>query len=144
MNIYGPDHSCGDLSRKPIIAVWAEERGSLRTGRYEWSFGNGAFGNSHAHCGYTMMSSGRILRMGLAAVDARNDGNLLGSVTVNIVVNGNENISYGVTKPSDQFSGTVTFSIPLELAPLDRINFRSRTTNKTASAVVSLLIELDM
>jgi len=82
--------------------------------------------------------------MGLAAVDARNNGNLLGSVTVSIVVNGSENISYGVTKPSDQFSGAVTFNIPLELVPLDRINFRSRTTNRTASAVVSLLIELDM
>ena len=51
--------------------------------------------------------------MGLAAVNAKNDSNLLGSVTVNIVVNGNENVSYGVTKPSDQFSGTATFNILL-------------------------------
>ena len=27
-------------SRKPVIAIWAQETGPLNRGQYEWSFGN--------------------------------------------------------------------------------------------------------
>ena len=40
-------------NRKPLITVWAEESSPI--------------GPAHANCGYTMMVSGRVLRMGLAA-----------------------------------------------------------------------------
>ena len=44
---------------KPIITIWAAERGSLVNGRYEWSFVHGA---EIQERGYPMMVSGRILR----------------------------------------------------------------------------------
>ena len=130
-------------SCKPLITIWAEESVTFGNGNYEWSFGNGSSGAAHANCGYTMMAPGRILRMGLAASTASGS---LGAAIVNIVVNGTENNTYDVTKPSGQYSGTSTFTTPLELAERDRINFRSAITNDIvtrACAVVSLLIELD-
>ena len=33
---------------KPIITVWAEEKGPLGNGHYEFSFGNGSSGSEHA------------------------------------------------------------------------------------------------
>ena len=33
---------------KPIITVWAEEKGPLGNGYYEFSFGNGSSGSDHA------------------------------------------------------------------------------------------------
>ena len=32
---------------KPIITVWAEEKGPLGNGHYEFSFGNGSSGSEH-------------------------------------------------------------------------------------------------
>ena len=129
-------------SRKPLITVWAEQSGTISSGHYEWSFGNGSSGAAHANSGYTMMASGRVLRMGLACSTT---GAPSGSTTVIVVVNGAENTSYGVTKPSGQYSGTSTFTSPLELAQRDRINFKSATNDgNVTGAVVSILIELDL
>lgn len=124
-------------ARKPIITVWAEEKGPIRNNAFEWSFGDGAAGV--AHSGYTMMAPGRVLRMGLAA-------NSSGDVAkVNLVVNGIEHISYGVTKPAGQYSGTSSFETPLEVSTGDRLNFRSAMSNRNIlAAVVSLLIELNI
>ncbi len=128
-------------SRKPVITVWAEENGSMTDNEYEWSFGNGGSGGN-ANRGYPMLAAGRVLRMGLAATA---NAGAPGAASVNVVVNGVENASYGVTKPSGQYSGTSTFGTPLELAQGDRVNFRSASTNTgVTTAVVSLLIELDL
>lgn len=127
-------------SRKPVITVWAEEHGAINAGSYEWSFGNGATG--FASHGYPMLAAGRVLRMGLSATKGTTTA---GETTVNIVVNGAENTAYGVTKPNLQFSGTIAFGTPLELAQGDIINFRSVTSNTSVQAAcVSLLIELDL
>ena len=129
-------------SRKPLITVWAEEKDTLDKGEYEWSFGNGGSGVNHARCGYTMLASGRILRMGLATsvFNGAPDG-----TKVNVVINGEENVAYGVTKPYNRYSGTNIFATPLELALGDRINFRTAGGNPlNMTAVVSLLIELEM
>lgn len=129
-------------SRKPLITVWAEENAPVGSGAYEWSFGNGADGADHANCGYTMMASGRVLRMGLAASTPSGPP---GSATVRIVINGLENVVYSVSKPSGQYSGTTTFGIPLELAQGDIINFRSLSNNgSVSSACGCVLIELDL
>ena len=126
--------------RKPVITVWAEENGPIRNGQYQWSFGNGATGNNQR--GYPIPAAGRILRMGLSASMG---GSQPGESVVNIVVNGIENTAYSVIKPNGRFSGTNTFGTPLELAQGDRINFRSDSTNNSVtSAIVSLLIELDL
>ena len=47
---------------KPIITVWAEEKGPLGNGNYEFLFGNGSSGSEHAYCGYCMSMPGRIIR----------------------------------------------------------------------------------
>jgi len=51
--------------------------------------------------------------------------------TVNVVVNGREKESYGVTIPHSHSSHSATrsFPIPLELDEGDRINFRSASGN---------------
>lgn len=126
-------------NRKPLITVWAEENGSMAKDEYEWSFGNGAAGGN-ADRGYPMLAAGRVLRMGLAV-----SGSAPAAASVNVVANRVVYMSYGVTKPSDQNSGTSIFRIPLELARGDRVNFRSASTNSgVTTAVVSLLIELDL
>lgn len=123
---------------KPLITVWAERKGTLGTGRYEWSFGAGA--NLHMH-GYTMMAAGRVLRMGLTAT--RTTAPPSSTATVVIMVNGTTHASYGAT--TDKYSGTNTFGTPLELSQGDRVNFASATTNDDVlTAVVSVLIELDL
>jgi len=123
-------------SRKQIITIWAEHNGVIENQKFEWSFGSGAEGSTHRHSGYTMMTPGRILRMGLGAT-AGNTA-IPFEATVNVVVNGREKEGYSVTIPR-------RFSTPLELFPNDRINFRSASGNpNVTSAVVSLLIQLDM
>ena len=46
---------------KPIITVWAEEKGALGNCHY-FSFGNGSSGSEHAYGGYCMNAPGRIIR----------------------------------------------------------------------------------
>ena len=125
--------------RKPLITVWAEKNGPIAENEYEWSFGNGASGGN-TDGGYPMLAAGRVLRMGLAATTS---GSAAAAASVNIVVSRVANMSYGVTKPSGQYSSTYTFRTPLELARGDIINFRSASVNtEVTTAVVSLLIEL--
>lgn len=127
-------------SRKPLITVWVEQYGSLVDGQYNFSFGNGS--ESAPNIGYTMMSSGRLIRMGLSASSG---GATPGLAIVNIVISGVENTAYSVSKPNVLYSGTNTFGTPLELVEGNIINFRSAITNiNTTVAVVSALIELDL
>ena len=42
------------IGPKPIITVWAEEKGPLGDGHYEFSFGNGSSDSEHAYGGYCM------------------------------------------------------------------------------------------
>ena len=49
------------IGPKPIITVWAEEKGPLGDGHYEFSFGNGSSGSEHAYGGYCMSAPGRII-----------------------------------------------------------------------------------
>jgi len=100
-------------TRKHLITVWAEEKGTVNEGQYEWSFGNGSDGRKHAECGYTMLAPGRMLRMGLTACGNRAPPSY--SATVNLVVNGAVHQTYSVTKPAGQYSGTHTFSTSFEL-----------------------------
>ena len=127
-----------ERNRKPVITVVAEESGPMQNNQYEWSFGNGSSGPGHANCGYIMLGGGRLLRMGLAS------SNTSSRAQVNIVINGIENTSYSVEKMIGSYSGTVTFTTPLELSEGDRVNLRSVTSNSNPCAVVSLLIELDI
>ena len=53
--------------QKPIVTVWAEEKGNFERGAFEWSFGNGSDERQHSLSGYTMIAAGRILQAGLAS-----------------------------------------------------------------------------
>ena len=129
--------------RKPIISIHAEESSAIVVGEYQWSFGNGATGNGFATCGYVMVASGRLLRMGLSSVTS--SGATDNQSIVAIVVNGVVDNTFGVTKPTFEYSGNITFTTPRELSQGDVINFRSLTSDSIAAfSIVCALIELDM
>ena len=81
---------------KPIITVWAEEKGLLGNGHYEFSFGNGSSGSEHAYGGYCMSAPGRIIRGSLTVTESRII--LSEEVKVNIVVNGIEQVNQSIVK----------------------------------------------
>ena len=81
---------------KPIITVWAEEKGPFGNGHYEFSFGNGSSGSEHAYGGYCMSAPGRIIRGSLTSTESRNI--LSEEVKVNIVVNGKEQVNNSIVK----------------------------------------------
>ena len=92
---------------KPIITVWAEEKGPLGNGHYEFSFGNGSSGSDHAYGGYCISAPGRIIRGSLTATERRNI--LSEEVKVNIVVNGKEQVHQSIVKKNEIFAA-VQFS----------------------------------
>ena len=87
---------------KPIITVWAEEKGPLGNGHYEFSFGNGCSGSDHAYGGYFMSASGRIIRVSLTVTESKNI--LSVEVKVNIVVNGKEQVNHSIVKKTEIFA----------------------------------------
>ena len=128
---------------KPIITVWAEEKGPLGNGHYEFSFGNGSSRSEHAYGGYCMSASGRIIQGSLTATESRII--LSQEVKVNIVVNGKEQVNHSIVKKSGDICSCTIFRDLIELKQCDLINFISRTTNsKITNAYVSILIELDL
>ena len=128
---------------KPIISVWAEEKGALVDGHYEFSFGNSCSGAEHPYGGYCMSAPGRLIRGSLTATESRI---ILGEeVKVNIVVNGHEWVNQSIVKKSGDICSCTIFRDPIELNQCDVINFISRTTtSKITNAYVSILIELDL
>ena len=128
---------------KPIITVWAEEKGPLGNGHYEFSFSNGSSGSEHAYGGYCMSASGRIIRGSLTVTESRNI--LSQEVKVNIVVNGKEQVNQSIVKKSGDICSCTIFRDPIELKQCDVVNFISRTANnKVTNPYVSTLIELDL
>ena len=131
------------IGPKPIITVWAEEKGPLGDGHYEFSFGNGSSGAEHAYGGYCMTAPGRIIRGSLTATE--NKKNFAGEVKVNITVNGKEQAQESIVKKSGDICSCTIFNDPIELKQCDVINFISRTANsKITNAYVAILIELDL
>ena len=127
--------------RKPLITVFAEEKGPLSEGHAEWSFGNGVA--AIPNIGYPMPAAGRIIKGSLCTVTG--SGITSDYVKVNLVKNGYEQIYHAIGKANDEWSGSVSFDPPLEVNIGDRINFVSKTSNaNVTAAVVSVLIELDM
>ena len=123
--------------------MWAEEKGPLSNGNYEFSFGNGCSGSEHAYGGYCMSAPGRIIRGSLSATQSCII--LTDKVEVNIVVNGKEQVNRSIVKKPGDICSCTIFRVPIELNRCDIINFISRTTNsKITNAYVSILIELDL
>ena len=131
------------ISPKPIITVWAEEKGPLGNGNYEFSFGNGSSGSEHAYGGYCMSAPGKIIRGSLTATESKNI--FAEEVKVNIVVNGIEQVNQSIIKKPGDICSCTVFNDPVELKQCDIINFISRTANsKITNAYVSILIELNL
>ena len=131
------------IGPKPIITVWAEEKGPLNNGHYEFSFGNGSSGPEHGYGGYCMTAPGRIIRGSLTATES---GNIFaGELIVNIIVNGKEHAQESIVKKSGELCSCTIFRDPIELKQCDIVNFISRTANnKVTNAYISILIELDL
>ena len=131
------------IGPKPIITVWAEEKGPLSNGHYEFSFGNGSSGSEHAYGGYCMTASGRIIRGSLTATESKNI--FAGEVKVNITVNGKEQAKESIVKKHGDICSCTIFKHLIELKQCDVINFISRTANsKITNAFISILVELDL
>ena len=131
------------IGPKPIITVWAEEKGPLGDGHYEFSFGNGSSGSEHAYGGYCMNAPGKIIRGSLTVTEQRKI--FAGEVKVNITVSGKEQTQESIVKKSGDLCSCTIFNNPIELKQCDIINFISRTANsKITNAYVSILIELDL
>ena len=131
------------IGPKPIITVWAEEKGPLGDGHYEFSFGNGSSGSEHSYGGYCMSAPGRIIRGSLTATESKTI--LSEDVKVNVVVNGKEHVNQSIVKKSRDICSCTVFTDPIELKQCDVMNFISRTTNSNiTNAYVSLLIEIDL
>ena len=131
------------ISPKPIITVWAEEKGPLGNGHYEFSFGNGSSGSEYAYGGYCMSAPGKIIRGSLTATESKNI--YAEEVKVNITVNGIEQVSQSIVKKSGDICSCTIFNDPIELKQCEFINFISTTANsKVTNAYVSILIELDL
>ena len=131
------------IGPKPIITVWAEEKGSLGDGHYEFSFGNGSSGSEHAYGGYCMSAPGRIIRGSLMVTEQKKI--FAGEVKVNITVNGKEQVLESIGKTSGDICSCTIFNNPIELKQCDVINFISRTANnKITNTYVSILIEIDL
>ena len=123
--------------------MWAEEKGPLGDGNYEFSFGNGSSGSEHSYGGYCMSAPGRIIRGSLTATESRTI--FAEEVKVNIVVNGKEQVNQSIVKKPGDICSCTIFQDPIELKQCDVVNFISRTANnKITNAYVFILIELDL
>ena len=122
--------------KKTVITVWAEEKGPLSGGQFEFSFGNGAAGPL---VGYPMLVPGRVIRMGVITTPRNR------SCAVGLVVDSQEVPSVQLAKSSTQGCAIISPGEGYEVAPGSIITFRTvRADPGIEAAVVSLLIELDL
>ena len=101
---------------KPIITVWAEEKGPLGNGHYEFSFGNGSSGSEHGYGDYCMSAPGRIIRGSLTATESRNI--ISEEVKVNVVVNGKEQVNQSIVKKVWRYLQLYNFPRPDRIKPM--------------------------
>ena len=101
------------IGSKPIITVWAQEKGPLGDGHYEFSFGNGSSGSDHAYRGYCMSAPGRIIRGSLRVTEHKVI--FAEEVKVNILVNGIEQVNHSIVKKSGDVCSCIVFTNPVEL-----------------------------
>ena len=122
------------------ITVWAETKGPLDDGKFEWGFGSGV--RYTREIGYVMLAPGAVHRIGLCG------GSLSSDSTVKIAVNGRAIEDFFVTKPVGQRSAVKTFNRPLNLDEGDVLNLMSVVPRGVVSdairTVVSMLIRLNV
>ena len=123
-----------------FITVWAETKGPLSDGKFEWSFGSGVRYNREG--GYTLLAPGAVHKIGLSG------GSLSSDSTVKITVNGVVRDNFFVTKPMGDRSVVKTFNRPLFLGEGDVLTLVSvvpkGVTSDALRTVVSMLIQLNV
>ena len=125
---------------KSYITVWAEESGSLRQGKLQWSFGDGSKNNSNY--AWPSPADGKIIHGSICGCSGSNQA---AEIIVCLVHNGSDKTDYEITKPANSWSNHTTFRTPLDVKVGNRINFRSKTTNSSVThAIVNILIEIDI
>ena len=127
-------------SRGSYITVWAETKGPLDDGKFEWSFGSGVRYNREG--GYIMLTQGAVHKIALCG------GSLSSDSTVKITVNGVAKDNFFVTKPMRDRSVVKTFKQPLNLDEGDVLTLMSVVPKGVVSdalrSVVSMLIWLNV
>lgn len=140
MNLYSGKKDLRNF--KPVITIWGEAKGKLQQNNFDFSFGDSSFTR---FTGYTMLTSGRILKMGLSGgVDNE-------PVSVFVCVNGQNKGKITkeiITKENamtNRFHSAVTaFNPPIELQEGEVVSFKTADELPRArSTVVSLLVEID-
>lgn len=122
-------------ANKNYITIWAEEKGGLNNGKYEWSFGDGMTGKMR---GYPILTRSKILRMGIAV---SNPTGRHEEVVASLVINGSKT-NIKIVKPPGK-STHVIYVPDVNLEPEDTINFMSETTTeRVGGAVISFLLEI--
>lgn len=127
---------------KPVITIYAERKGRINSGVYQWSFGAGPRdGNQNHSHGYCIPVPGRVIAWSISV------SSLPISVKVGITKNTtllNRNI---ITKASGEYSSYSTnIDPPIRFNAGDVINFISKSDYIVLDtlAMVALLIELDL
>ena len=69
------------MNRKSVITIWAVKKRTVDPSKLEWSFGHTLVSDCHGHQGYTMLSHGRLLKLGLSASHDQSDN--IESIQVN-------------------------------------------------------------
>ena len=91
-------------NNKSAFVLWAEENGTINSGKYEWSFGNG--GDDQSEYGFPMPIRGRIVSAATCIVCA--DGSTPGEARVAICINGFET-GPPIIHPPGRFSSLTIF-----------------------------------
>ena len=87
-------------SSQQYITIWAEENGSLVSGQYEYSFGDGVGGK---WAGYTVLTPSKVLKMGISVSSRGGDPDDVG---VSLVVNGVKT-NGSIIKPAGKFTHVI-------------------------------------
>lgn len=147
INLRAPDGASDAANKEYVdsrlsrhyITVWAETKGPLSDGKFEWGFGAAVKYNRRA--GYVMLAPGAVHHIGLSGGSTNSESKV--RVAINSVDQGDE---FSVTKPPTNRSAVRRFVKPLLVHQGDVINFVSVVQkgldSDAESTVVSLLIEV--
>ena len=130
-------HRVSSVTRRSLITVWAEEKGSRLADNSEWSFGSSS---EDGQMGYPMFSRGRVLGMALTTVPQ----NLAARVC--LVVNGVAKPRYTVTKDATLRVGLIKWQSgnAHSLGLTDVVNFKTVSADAGITrAIAYMLIELN-
>ena len=114
--------------KKPIITIYADERGVLHENKADFSFGDSSYSEK---TGYTMMCHGKIFQIGFTT-DAES------SYKIHVTVNGHKRTAIAGN------SKTTSKQVNIPVNKHDVISFSNEIQSRARSSIICLLIELDL